>query len=79
MPAIATPESSQFVDRRQPISPGSIPGRERRQFANSHDHLSSDAAELARAIDQYKLQHRRRFINFEEMLSIFKSLGYSKS
>jgi hypothetical protein len=33
---------------------------------------------LARAIDTYKLSHRRRFINFEEMLSIFKSLGYSR-
>ena len=79
MPAIATPETSPFVDRRQNTSPGTAPGRERRQFSNSHDHLSPEAAELARAIDQYKLQHRRRFINFEEMLSIFKSLGYSKS
>ncbi len=79
MTATAIPKGSQFVDRRQPASPGSAPGRERRQFANSHEHLSPDAAELARAIDQYKLQHRRRFINFEEMLSIFRSLGYSKS
>ena len=45
----------------------------------SHDMLSPEAAELATAIDQYKLQHRRRFINFEEMLSIVKSLGYQKS
>ncbi len=75
----STPETQQFVDRRQPLAPGNSPGRERRQFANSHDHLSPEAAELARTIDQYKLQHRRRFINFEEMLAIFKSLGYSKS
>jgi hypothetical protein len=45
---------------------------------NSHDELSPDAAELARAIDSYKLSHRRRFINFEEMLSIVKSLGYKR-
>ena len=51
---------------------------ERRQFANSYDELSSDAAELARAIDGYKVQHRRRFVTFEEMLGVIKSLGYSK-
>ena len=79
MPATALPETSPFIDRREPASPGMAPGRERRQFSNSHDHLSPDAAELARAIDQYKLQHRRRFINFEEMLCIVKNLGYSKS
>jgi len=74
IPTVAPP----FVDRRQPSPPSRHAGRERRQFVNSHNELSSDAAELARAIDQYKLQHRRRFINFEEMLSIFKSLGYRK-
>jgi len=73
-----SPPSPSFVDRRQPAPLDRHAGRERRQFSNSHNDLSSDAAELALAIDQYKLQHRRRFINFEEMLSIFKSLGYSK-
>ena len=34
--------------------------------------------ELALAIDRYKLAHRRRFITYEEMLSVVKSLGYSK-
>lgn len=66
-----------FVDRRN--SEGAAEqGLERRQFTNSHDDLSSEAAELAGAIDGYKLQHRRRFINYEEMLSVIKSLGYSK-
>jgi hypothetical protein len=46
---------------------------------NSHSELSPEAAELAGAIDSYKLSHRRRFINFEEMLSIFKSLGYRRA
>jgi len=78
MPSTIIPETSKFVDRREAIGPGTMVGRERRQFSNSHDNLSSDAAELARSIDQYKMQHRRRFINFEEMLAIFKSLGYSK-
>lgn len=71
-------EQPAFVDRRNPLSEADGPGRERRQFSNSYTELSPDAAELARAIDTYKLSHRRRFINFEEMLSIFKSLGYSR-
>ncbi len=78
MPSLATPETPQFVDRRELTGPSTGTGRERRQFTNSHEHLSPEAAELARAIDQYKLQHRRRFINFEEMLSIFKGLGYQR-
>jgi hypothetical protein len=66
-----------FVERRTGAS-DDAPGRERRQFANSHDELSPEAAELASAIDGYKLQHRRRFITFEEMLAVVKSLGYSR-
>jgi len=70
--------SEQFVDRRTSGSPDELPTRERRQFANSHNELSPEAAELARAIDGYKLQHRRRFITFEEMLAVIKSLGYQR-
>lgn len=66
-----------FVDRRQQAS-GGAPIRERRQFTNSHEGLSEEAAELAQAIDSYKARHRRRFINYEEMLVIVKSLGYSR-
>jgi hypothetical protein len=77
--AVLTPSPDEtFVDRRDPYALGDPQGRERRQFVNSHEELSSEAAELARAIDTYKLSHRRRFINFEEMLAIFKSLGYSR-
>jgi hypothetical protein len=78
MSATATVESDRFVDRRGPAHPGHEPLFERRQFANSYEELSPDAAELARAIDGYKVQHRRRFITFEEMLSVIKSLGYSR-
>jgi hypothetical protein len=78
MTSTLLPEQTTFADRRDPYSMGDAQGRERRQFVNSHSELSPDAAELARAIDTYKLSHRRRFINFEEMLSIFKSLGYSR-
>jgi hypothetical protein len=54
------------------------PGVERRQFTNSHEGLTPDARELAVAIDTYKLHHRRRFITYEEMLTVVKSLGYKK-
>ena len=69
-----------FVDRRGVVTGGGGPsGRERRQFSNSHDELSLEAAELAQAIDGYKLAHRRRFITYEEMLSVVRSLGYARS
>ncbi|WP_254507431.1 hypothetical protein [Anatilimnocola floriformis] len=73
-PAPAAP----FIDRRQNNGDSAVAGRERRQFTNSHDELSPDARDLANAIDGYKLMHRRRFITFEEMLNVVKSLGYHK-
>ncbi|MEX2168756.1 MAG: hypothetical protein WD851_05575 [Pirellulales bacterium] len=73
-----TEDAPVLIDRRSGFSTGVAPGVERRQFANSHDDLSPDAAELAQAIDDYKIRHRRRFITFEEMLAVMKSLGYSR-
>ncbi len=74
---LETPTST-FSDRRS-YDPGiGRPLRERRQFTNSHDELSPDAQGLAQAIDGYKLLHRRRFITYEEMLTVIKSLGYTK-
>jgi hypothetical protein len=67
-----------FVDRRNYSVPSGSPQRERRQFTNSHEELSPEARELAQAIDSYKLMHRRRFITYEEMLAVIKSLGYSR-
>jgi len=67
-----------FVDRRNYTAQAGAPQRERRQFTNSHEELSPDARELAQAIDSYKLMHRRRFITYEEMLSVVKSLGYKR-
>lgn len=67
-----------FIDRRTYPPDHLLAMRERRQFVNSHEELSEEALELARAIDQYKLVHRRRFITFEEMLSVLQSLGYHK-
>ena len=66
-----------FVERRNNDS--GAPGVERRQFANSYEELSPPARELAAAIDEYKLRHRRRFITYEEMLNVVLELGYSKT
>lgn len=67
-----------FVDRRSPEAGSTPPGVERRQFTNCHDSLSPEARDLAVAIDEYKIRHRRRFITYEEMLSVMESLGYHK-
>ena len=72
-------DATAFVDRRNMTTSKSAPGLERRQFSDSYQELSPDAAELGGAIDQYKLMNRRRYISYEEMISIVKSLGYSKS
>lgn len=68
-----------FIDRRSYAPGQASPARERRQFTNSHSDLTPDARELAVAIDEYKLRHRRRFITFEEMLNVIQSLGYQKA
>ncbi len=73
-----SPQDVPFVDRRS-YDPGvGRPAAERHQFTNSHDELSPERASLAAAIDEYKLVHRRRFITYEEMLGVVKSLGYHK-
>ncbi len=71
--------SGSFIDRRFPTGAATQTAVERRQFANSHEELSPEARELAVAIDGYKFRHRRRFITYEEMLGVIKSLGYAKS
>ncbi len=73
-----TGSAGPFFDRRGPAGIEPMPGVERRQFGNSHDDLSPEAAELAQAVDQYKLLHRRRFVTFEEILGVVKSLGYHR-
>lgn len=68
-----------FQDRRQNRSDSPLQETgERRQFSNSYNSDNSDVNELAQAIDQYKLRHRRRFITFEELHSVVTSLGYHK-
>jgi hypothetical protein len=77
-PSTAAIAAPQFVDRRSRSSASSANSLERRQFTNSYRDLSPDAKELAEAIDSYKIHHRRRYINFEEMLQVITSLGYRK-
>jgi hypothetical protein len=80
-PSLNNVETSQqdfFVDRRSATLKRNSPGLERRQFTDGHANLSPEAAELGNAIDQYKLHHRRRYISYEEMLTVIRSLGYRK-
>jgi hypothetical protein len=78
VPLSVEPMAPSFVDRRNG-EPRALPANgERRQFSDGHDELSPAARELALAVDQYKLSRRRRFITYEEMLDVMKSLGYAK-
>ena len=78
MPEVVQSPLATFMDRRGGEPAVSHPAVDRRQFANSHGELSPDARELALAIDEYKLHHRRRFVTYEEMLQVVRDLGYRK-
>jgi len=67
---------SGFVERRQ--SDQGSGGRERRQFRDGNRSARPEVAELADAIDNYKIKNRRRFITFEELLDVMAGLGYHK-
>lgn len=75
-PGQPTNGNGPFVDRRR--EGGAQGASERRQFGSSHEGLSEGGRELALAIDQYKLQHHRRYITCDEMLFVITSLGYTK-
>ena len=47
-------------------------------FQQSLSRANRQLQELAEAVDQYKMRHRRRFITFEELFEVVKSLGYHK-
>ncbi|MCD0458408.1 hypothetical protein [Roseiconus lacunae] len=76
-PSASVPnQKSGFVERRK--QGGSRGAGERRQFGSSHEGLSEAGRELALAIDQYKMQHHRRYITCDEMLHVISQLGYRK-
>ncbi len=68
-----------FLDRRGGTGnerPFGVP--ERRQFRASHNSGRPEVDELANAIDQYKLNRRRRFSTYEELFDVVAELGYHK-
>jgi hypothetical protein len=69
--------ATDFTDRRQVVHEVP-PGIERRQFADGREGTRPEVKELAEAVDQYKLRHRRRFITFEELYDVMASLGYHR-
>ena len=74
---LETPAAS-FIDRRQ-RDQGSAPATsERRQFRDGDRSSRPEVAELANAIDDYKVAYRRRFITFEELFDVMTSLGYHR-
>jgi hypothetical protein len=75
MTTSSEPAAVPFIERRS-YELAEAPVRERRQFTNGYDELSDEARQLAVAVDQYKIARRRRFITYEEMLDVMKSLGY---
>lgn len=79
MKQVIDSNSVTFEDRRQNRTENRPDGKvERRQFSSSYSSDNPDINELAKAIDQYKLLHRRRFITFEELHSVVTGLGYHK-
>ena len=45
----------------------------------SGGNYAQEAKELAAALDQYKMIHRRRYLSFEEMMAILHSMGYRRN
>ncbi|MEX0704524.1 MAG: hypothetical protein WD069_20650 [Planctomycetales bacterium] len=69
---------AEFLDRRQ-ADPAQRPdGPERRQFRDARQDSPPEVRELAEAVDQYKLLHRRRFITFDELYDVIRTLGYHR-
>jgi len=68
-----------FFDERRKGGQGRAPdGRERRQFADSHDELPPPVREFADAVDAYKIAHARKFVTLSELYQILVGLGYHK-
>jgi hypothetical protein len=67
----------EFQDRRI-TDQGGEAGRERRQFRDGNRSARPEVAELANAVDDYKISNHRRFITFEELFDVMQGLGYHK-
>jgi hypothetical protein len=67
----------QFFERRKSTA-RPAEGRERRQFADTHDELPPEVGEFAKAVDAYKIAHARKFVTLAELHAIITGLGYHK-
>lgn len=76
--ALVQAPASVFADRRQRDEGAGPASAERRQFRDGNRSSRPEVAELADAIDDYKISRRRRFITFEELFDVMVSLGYQK-
>jgi hypothetical protein len=74
----AATTATTFVDRRARSADSPV-GSERRQFAGNYNDLSPEGKQLSDAIDQYKLCHRRRVINPDELVAILQAAGYRQA
>jgi hypothetical protein len=77
-PSVIEQPGPVFVERRQRDVGAATSQSERRQFRDGNRSSRPEVAELANAVDDYKLAHRRRFITFEELFDVVASLGYHK-
>ncbi len=78
MQPVTEQKPTAFVDRRRTAGGSRPDGPERRQFRDGRASSRAEVEELAQAIDQYKLRHRRRFITFDELYDVLLDLGYRK-
>jgi hypothetical protein len=70
-------EEHSLADRRQ-RSRSSQDGMERRQFGSNYSELTPAGAEFGKAIDSYKVAHRRRYVTYDEILLVLETLGYER-
>jgi hypothetical protein len=68
-------ENTKFVDRRGRSDTSPV-GAERRQFSGNYNELPPEGKRISDAIDQYKLCHRRRVVNPDELVAILQTAGY---
>ena len=77
-PSVIEQPGAVFVERRQRDVDSVSTGSERRQFRDGDRSARPEVAELANAVDDYKIAHHRRFITFEELFDVMTSVGYHK-
>jgi hypothetical protein len=79
MESVLEQNTRPFVDRRATGLDRPLGVPERRQFRSSQNAGRPEVAELANAVDGYKLEHRRRFITYDELYDVIAKLGYVKA